>query len=517
MGEDDDLPARRRRLQDAREPVHARGVHGLDGIVDDHEAERALLQRGPRDEEAQGQGVELALAHHAQGGGGHAVHGHVEVHAALARRAHEVDLLDLDVAAAQQLVADGLRALGDGGEALVTQLPRRVLEPFLRRLDGGDGGGAVHGLARDGDPARQVHRDGAPAVLAARQLRGGRLPQRVDRAVEGDGRRLEVAGEHGQVGARAVGQDLLPVLDGLEGGCAVLPEPESGAELHDGRRGHANRHGRLARALRFRARGGGRGRGLAEGRGLPLLLLVPLRAERAAAVADGTGPVAVRVVEGQGAVEQLGELARAAGHGARDRALVLVRLAQAAGDARDVLLGGSGQRAQALEGADRGLVLARGGHRARQHALDRLEVPVLPVEGAHDHARALVVGKGRAEGGDDPGLHEGRVLLRPLAGQARVGQALLRGDEVLEAQDGGQPVVELGRPLVQHRAQLVVRQAGPVRPQRLVPAQPRPLHPALKRPELIHAEPPHSCIPGGWVLGVGIPDSLDRINRIDRI
>src|SRR6185503_8160710 len=113
-------------------------------------------QRGARDEEREGQGVELALRHHAQGGGGDAVDGDVEVDAPLRGRAREVDLRDLDVAPAQEVVADGLGAIRDGSEALVAQLPRRVLQPLLRGLEGGDGGVAAHGVARDGYPRREL-------------------------------------------------------------------------------------------------------------------------------------------------------------------------------------------------------------------------------------------------------------------------------------------------------------------------------------------------------------------------
>ena len=87
----------------------------------------------------------------------------------------------------------------------------------------------------------------------------------------------------------------------------------------------------------------------------------------------------------------------------------------------------------------------------------RVEVPVLAVERVHDLARAIVVGESRAQGGDDLHLHLGRGLVSRFSRWRRASrQAVLRGDEVLEAEDRGQPVVELGRPLVEHRAELVV-------------------------------------------------------------
>ncbi len=184
------------------------------------------------------------------------------------------------------------------------------------------------------------------------------------------------------------------------------------------------------------------------------------------------------IVEREGLVEQVRELTRAAGDGARDLALGLVRLAQAVGGPGHVLDRRRAQGGQALEGADRGLVLALS-RRSRQHALDLVEVPVLAVEGVHDFARAVVVGEGRAEGGHDLRLHLGRGLVRLLALEARLAQAVLARDEILQAEDRGQPVVQLGRPLVEHRAELVVAEAGPVAAQRLVPSEGRRVHPFL--------------------------------------
>ena len=68
VGEDDDLAVLAVSCEDAGEAVDAGGVHGLDGVVDDDEAEGALGEGGARDEEAQGEGVQLALAHDAEGG-----------------------------------------------------------------------------------------------------------------------------------------------------------------------------------------------------------------------------------------------------------------------------------------------------------------------------------------------------------------------------------------------------------------------------------------------------------------
>ena len=93
-----------------RQAVHARGIHRLHRIVDHHEAERALRQGRARHEQAERQRVQLALAHHAEGGAGDAVHGHVQRHAALRGRALQRDVLQLHVALLPELSPDGLGA-----------------------------------------------------------------------------------------------------------------------------------------------------------------------------------------------------------------------------------------------------------------------------------------------------------------------------------------------------------------------------------------------------------------------
>ena len=59
--------------QHAREAVDAGRIHRLHGVVDHHEPERALGQRRARQEQAQRERVELALAHHAERGAADAV------------------------------------------------------------------------------------------------------------------------------------------------------------------------------------------------------------------------------------------------------------------------------------------------------------------------------------------------------------------------------------------------------------------------------------------------------------
>ena len=139
VGEDDDLAVLAGGLEDAGEAVHSRGVHGLDGVVDDDEAEGALGEGGPRDEEAEGEGVELALAHDAEGGAFLAVDGDVQLDLAGLAGAAEVDVLEGDVALELELVPDGLRLVGDRGEALVADGVGRFLEPLVGGLEEREG------------------------------------------------------------------------------------------------------------------------------------------------------------------------------------------------------------------------------------------------------------------------------------------------------------------------------------------------------------------------------------------
>ena len=58
VGEDDHLAVLAGGLEDPGEAVDAGGIHGLDGVVDDDEAEGALGEGRAGDEEAQRKGVE---------------------------------------------------------------------------------------------------------------------------------------------------------------------------------------------------------------------------------------------------------------------------------------------------------------------------------------------------------------------------------------------------------------------------------------------------------------------------
>ena len=323
-----------------------------------------------------------------------------------------------------------------------------------------------------GNPRRELDGQGPPAVLAPGQLGGGGVAQGLDLGAQALRSHLEVAREAAQLRARAGREHLLPVGEALEGGRAQLVEADAAASSTTCGDGTTRVSAALRAASASRPADGRGGRGLAEGGRFLLLLLVPLRVERALAVADGAPAVAVRVVERERRVEQVRELPRAAGDGARDLALRLVRLAQAVGGPGDVLdrwarsarPGAAGCRPRSRPG--RPSPPRRPGRapmRSRSHSLRS-------SASTTSRARSSSVNVARSAA-----TIFGCISAAALCAFSRWRRASRRrscdGDEILEAEDRGQPVVELGRPLVEHRAELVVAEAGPVAAQRLVPAQ----------------------------------------------
>ncbi len=134
VGEDDDLAVLAGGLEDLGEAVDARGVHRLDGVVDDDEAERALGEGRARDEEAEGEGVELALAHHAEGGAFLAVDGDLQLDLPVpcrrrrgGRSSSETLLWSLSWSQMALVV------VGDRGEALVADRRRPLPSSTSRR------------------------------------------------------------------------------------------------------------------------------------------------------------------------------------------------------------------------------------------------------------------------------------------------------------------------------------------------------------------------------------------------
>lgn len=211
MGEHDDLPRNGEALQDPGQPVHPSRLHGLDRVVDHHETERALRQRGPRQEQAQGQAVQLALTHHAQGGAPDPVHGHVEPQASPVGGALELDGAQLDAALLAQHVPQRLGLAGDGGEPLVSNDPRRPLEPLLTGLDLLDALRISAGGASRLHPGSHIASHRPPRVLPTLQLApGGRtdVHHRRSQLLHP----LQPVGQHvGARGAGALRQSLPPL------------------------------------------------------------------------------------------------------------------------------------------------------------------------------------------------------------------------------------------------------------------------------------------------------------------
>jgi hypothetical protein len=82
MGEDHQLACAADFFEEPGQAVDPGRIHGLDRVVQHEEPKRALGQHSPREEQAQGQGVQLALAHDAEGGATHSIHGDVQLDAA---------------------------------------------------------------------------------------------------------------------------------------------------------------------------------------------------------------------------------------------------------------------------------------------------------------------------------------------------------------------------------------------------------------------------------------------------
>ena len=118
MGEDDDLARAGRAVQDAREAVDLGRVHRLHRVVDHREAERRLVERRAREEDADREREQLALRHHAERVRALAVGAHVEVRPPGAAGLLERDVVQVDRRPLPQLAPVLDRALGDRREAL---------------------------------------------------------------------------------------------------------------------------------------------------------------------------------------------------------------------------------------------------------------------------------------------------------------------------------------------------------------------------------------------------------------
>ncbi len=195
VGEDDDLARPRGAVQDAREAVDLGRVHGLHRVVDDREAERRLVERRARQEDADREREQLALGHHPERVGALAVGAHVEVGAAAAARLLERDVVQVDARALPQLAPVGDRALGDRREALRPQRLGRALDPLLGVLERLQRARAGLDLARALEPARDVHRQLLPGGAAPVELGTGARGERAQRPRGGE-QLVARAGDH---------------------------------------------------------------------------------------------------------------------------------------------------------------------------------------------------------------------------------------------------------------------------------------------------------------------------------
>src|ERR1019366_7384870 len=106
VGEDNHLAVLGDVPQHSGQPLHLDGVHGLDGVVDDDEAEGGFRHPGTGKKQAQRQTVELPLAHDPERAARLAVDGDVEGEPAVGggARTFEVELPELHAAALAQIL-----------------------------------------------------------------------------------------------------------------------------------------------------------------------------------------------------------------------------------------------------------------------------------------------------------------------------------------------------------------------------------------------------------------------------
>ncbi|HEX8102043.1 MAG TPA: hypothetical protein VF533_05500 [Solirubrobacteraceae bacterium] len=212
VGEDHDLPRRRRASEDPREAFDLRRVHRLHRIVDHREAERRLVEARARQEHRDAEREELALRHDAERAGVLPVGADVERRLAPAPDALEPDVAQLDVGLVAQLLPVGERLSGDRREALGAQIVRDALEPRLGGLRRLQVAGLRGGRPGGGQPDVRGLRRRAPAVIEPLErlarLRGV-LTQR--------GRRLVRVGDRPVGGHAKLLEDGLPVPPRLTG------------------------------------------------------------------------------------------------------------------------------------------------------------------------------------------------------------------------------------------------------------------------------------------------------------
>jgi hypothetical protein len=177
VGENDDLPMLAEFVQDLSESVDLGGVHGLHGVIDDDEAERAVGRGDSGQEQGKREGVLLALTHDAECRRLLAVDG--DVHDKLADGGLLTALqrhgLEVDVALLAEPFPDSLRVVGEALHALFPQLGGERLDPGAGLPDVAQPGLAVLGGTSFFRPARQARDEPAPPLVPLFQLIDGVL------------------------------------------------------------------------------------------------------------------------------------------------------------------------------------------------------------------------------------------------------------------------------------------------------------------------------------------------------
>ena len=368
----------------------------------------------------------------------------------------------------------GLGLLVDGGEALVADVVGRVLQPLLGGLEVRDGFGALLRLAGLREPVGQGRGEGAPGVFAGLEL-GVAAAAGVGRVddgwrrlptvpCEGLGRRRgrSVAVEGGAPGSSAIvaAYASRPTFAALLRGAPGRRRRELPAPLPDRASSAARGFGRFAACLQAarppwpcascqwrRARFACRRRGSRRRRG-------PWWKRRAWS-------------------RRLGQVLRLRRHGLGGvRSGAARRRAGLDGRLRWPPASGTGGRQQALQDLVSALSCSRPWACPARTASTRVEAPVLlPERRQSARARSSVE---RLELGRGSPCAPGR---RPSAlSRVRAGfwSGRLRVHELVEAEDRRERVVELRRALVEHRAELVVGEEGPVGGERRPPSRAPP-------------------------------------------
>src|SRR6266436_6375000 len=135
MCEDHDLPFLRNHLKDARQPVDAGRIHGLDRVIDEYKSERTVFKCGARQEQGQRQRLKFSLAHDAERGSPRTLNRHIEVDSPRRRLSLERDVFELDMALGSQKLPDSLDSFLDWQEAFVVDRRRRRTQPVLRGFE----------------------------------------------------------------------------------------------------------------------------------------------------------------------------------------------------------------------------------------------------------------------------------------------------------------------------------------------------------------------------------------------